>query len=452
SLAYLTLDFLAVLTLFVVAFSVGLSTAFTNLIPGLDKMVLSDAPVSMTEGFLFWTSSKEESRLEQEEGEQYCILTPPCSYLIFDSLEGCLCLLRLIESLGNPLTQQWEHFLTSSGNSFTLTVEEVYVCQPPGFEDPDHQDKVYKVVKALYASTPIDTKKPLLKDPDGEDVDVHTYRSMISSLMYLTSSRPNIMFASKKQTVFATSSTEAEYVATVSIPTGSDEFPLPEQLPTVYEDRFPLLIQIDATVKKITFLLKTGPRRKVTEVPQPSDPMKHVAYEAVYKEFDDRLVRAVTTASSLEAEQDSGEEVFVQEDVADKEVNVVSEVNADSIATTDSATATMTVDEVTLAQALMDIKSTKPKAKGIVLQEPSESRTTTTTISSKKSQDKCKVIMIEEPVNLKKKDQIMLDEEVALKLQVELQAEFYKEQRLASEKAQQEYKANIALIETEDDV
>nr|GFB06535.1 putative ribonuclease H-like domain-containing protein [Tanacetum cinerariifolium] len=28
--------------------------------------------------------------------------------------------------------------------------EEVYVYQPPGFEDPDHPDKVYKVVKALY--------------------------------------------------------------------------------------------------------------------------------------------------------------------------------------------------------------------------------------------------------------------------------------------------------------
>ncbi|GKG05994.1 putative ribonuclease H-like domain-containing protein, partial [Tanacetum coccineum] len=28
--------------------------------------------------------------------------------------------------------------------------EEVYVCQPPGFEDPDHPDKFYKVVKALY--------------------------------------------------------------------------------------------------------------------------------------------------------------------------------------------------------------------------------------------------------------------------------------------------------------
>nr|GEV16589.1 hypothetical protein [Tanacetum cinerariifolium] len=45
------------------------------------------------------------------------------------------------------------------------------------------------------ASTPIDTEKPLLKDLDGEDVDVHTYRSMIGSLMYLTSSRPNIMLA-----------------------------------------------------------------------------------------------------------------------------------------------------------------------------------------------------------------------------------------------------------------
>nr|GEW62668.1 uncharacterized mitochondrial protein AtMg00810-like [Tanacetum cinerariifolium] len=44
------------------------------------------------------------------------------------------------------------------------------------------------------ASTPIDTKKPLLKDHDGEDVGVHIYRLMIGSLMYLTSSRLDIMF------------------------------------------------------------------------------------------------------------------------------------------------------------------------------------------------------------------------------------------------------------------
>ncbi|GKB82691.1 uncharacterized mitochondrial protein-like protein, partial [Tanacetum coccineum] len=40
------------------------------------------------------------------------------------------------------------------------------------------------------ASTPMETHKPLLKDADGEDVDEHLYRSMIGSLMYLTSSRP----------------------------------------------------------------------------------------------------------------------------------------------------------------------------------------------------------------------------------------------------------------------
>ncbi|GJV84626.1 putative ribonuclease H-like domain-containing protein, partial [Tanacetum coccineum] len=114
--------------------------------------------------------------------------------------------------------------------------EEVYVCQPPGFKDPYFPDKVYKVEKALYglhqaprawyetlstyvldngfqtgkidktlfikrykevktASTPMETQKPLLKDEDGEEVDVHMYRSMIGLLMYLTSSRPDIMFA-----------------------------------------------------------------------------------------------------------------------------------------------------------------------------------------------------------------------------------------------------------------
>ncbi|GKD11587.1 putative ribonuclease H-like domain-containing protein, partial [Tanacetum coccineum] len=43
-------------------------------------------------------------------------------------------------------------------------------------------------------STPMETSKPLLKDAEAEDVDVHLYRSMIGSLMYLTTSRPDIMF------------------------------------------------------------------------------------------------------------------------------------------------------------------------------------------------------------------------------------------------------------------
>ncbi|GJU29452.1 putative ribonuclease H-like domain-containing protein, partial [Tanacetum coccineum] len=44
------------------------------------------------------------------------------------------------------------------------------------------------------ATTPIASNKPLVKDEDGVDVDVHICRSMIGSLMYLTASRPNIMF------------------------------------------------------------------------------------------------------------------------------------------------------------------------------------------------------------------------------------------------------------------
>nr|GEU85406.1 retrotransposon protein, putative, unclassified [Tanacetum cinerariifolium] len=53
--------------------------------------------------------------------------------------------------------------------------------------------KKYSFSKVENASTPMETQNPLLKDEDGEEVDVHMYRSMISSLMYLTSSRPDIM-------------------------------------------------------------------------------------------------------------------------------------------------------------------------------------------------------------------------------------------------------------------
>nr|GEV94305.1 putative ribonuclease H-like domain-containing protein [Tanacetum cinerariifolium] len=91
--------------------------------------------------------------------------------------------------------------------------EEVYVFQPPGFEDPDFldskedgilisQDKYVNEILNKFgfsdvktSSTPMETHKTLLKDKKGKDVDEHFYRSMIGSLMYLTSSRPDIMFA-----------------------------------------------------------------------------------------------------------------------------------------------------------------------------------------------------------------------------------------------------------------
>ncbi|GJZ45205.1 hypothetical protein Tco_0592801, partial [Tanacetum coccineum] len=54
--------------------------------------------------------------------------------------------------------------------------------------------KKFGFTNVKTASTPMETQKPLLKDEDGEEADVHLYRSMIGSLMYLTSLRPDIMF------------------------------------------------------------------------------------------------------------------------------------------------------------------------------------------------------------------------------------------------------------------
>ncbi|GKF11412.1 putative ribonuclease H-like domain-containing protein, partial [Tanacetum coccineum] len=55
--------------------------------------------------------------------------------------------------------------------------------------------KKFDFVTMKTASTLIETHKALLKDKEAEDVDVHLYRSMIGSLMYLTASRPDIMFS-----------------------------------------------------------------------------------------------------------------------------------------------------------------------------------------------------------------------------------------------------------------
>ncbi|GJW59281.1 hypothetical protein Tco_0106012 [Tanacetum coccineum] len=63
------------------------------------------------------------------------------------------------------------------------------------YEQNLHSSGLQVFTEVKTASTPMETQKPLLKDEDGEEVDVHMYRSMIGSLMYLTSSRPDIMFA-----------------------------------------------------------------------------------------------------------------------------------------------------------------------------------------------------------------------------------------------------------------
>ncbi|GKC03600.1 hypothetical protein Tco_0995210, partial [Tanacetum coccineum] len=114
-------------------------------------------------------------------------------------------------------------------------------------------------------------------------------------------------------------------------------------------------------------------------------------------------------------------------------------------------TAKITDVEVTLAQALAKLKSAKPKAVRVVIQEPEQGTTTTTHTTiifvPKPPQDKGKEIMIEEHVVeqvklMKRIEQIRLDEELAFKLQAEEEEE--EEERLARENAHQTKEANIA--------
>nr|GEW63380.1 hypothetical protein [Tanacetum cinerariifolium] len=157
---------------------------------------------------------------------------------------------QVIGSLNTPMD-------VKSAFLYERIKKEVYMCQPPGFKDLNHLDKVYVddiifgstkkelcteferlmkdkfqirsmreitlflglqvkqkkdgifishdkyVVKVLRkisfldvksANTPVDMEKTLVKDADGDDVYVHLYRSMIGSLMYLTTSRPDIIY------------------------------------------------------------------------------------------------------------------------------------------------------------------------------------------------------------------------------------------------------------------
>nr|GFC14094.1 copia protein [Tanacetum cinerariifolium] len=102
----------------------------------------------------------------QEEGIDYKEVFAPVA-----RIEAIRLFLAYPSFMGFPVYQMD----VKSAFLYGTIKEEVYVCQPLGFDDPEYPDKVYKVVKALYASTPIDEEKPLLKDSDGEDVDVHAY-------------------------------------------------------------------------------------------------------------------------------------------------------------------------------------------------------------------------------------------------------------------------------------
>ncbi|GKD33003.1 hypothetical protein Tco_1248512, partial [Tanacetum coccineum] len=147
------------------------------------------------------------------------------------------------------------------------------------------------------------------------------------------------------------------------------------------------------------------------------------------------------------------------------EVVTTAGVSATPIIDSAAPTIGITEDELTLAQGLVGLNSekpkvviqeteksttvttvadTRPKAKGIVMQEPSETPSSKLIASFDKpsqDKDKGKGIMVESEKPLKRKDQIAADEEVARNLAAQLQAELEEEERLV--RAQQDEEANI---------
>ncbi|GJR39135.1 ribonuclease H-like domain-containing protein [Tanacetum coccineum] len=219
-------------------------------------------------------------------------------------------------------------------------------------------DKFYRgayFLLKIKTSTPIETNKALVKDEEAKDVDVHLYRSMIESLMYLIASRPDIMFAVCTCARFQVTPKVSHLHALKRIfryLKGQPKLGLwyprdsPFNLEAFFNNDYAgasldrcygfnfmnIKIYIDnekvgkgsgqptdpqhtststqlSNVEPITILSssqlnKTHKPRKAkrnTKISQSSGPIHHVTDETVYKEWEDKMERAATTASSLEA-------------------------------------------------------------------------------------------------------------------------------------------------------
>ncbi|GKA14116.1 uncharacterized mitochondrial protein-like protein [Tanacetum coccineum] len=138
------------------------------------------------------------------------------------------------------------------------------------------------------SSTPIETNKTLLNDEEVEYVDVHLYRSMIGSLTYLTASRPDIIYLKVQPKLGLWYPRDSPF----DLEAFSDS------------DYAGASLDKKSTIGCCKFLGKRKAKR-TTEISQSSEPIPLITDKTIIKEWEDRMERATTTASSLVAEQDS---------------------------------------------------------------------------------------------------------------------------------------------------
>ncbi|GKB21541.1 hypothetical protein Tco_0855464 [Tanacetum coccineum] len=235
------------------------------------------------------------------------------------------------------------------------------------------------------------------------------------------------------------------------------------------EDRLKLneLMELCTNLSQRVLYLENTKTSKVSEIAKLKERVKKL--ERRNKSRTPRLKRLRKVGRSAQVVSSEDEGLGAQEDASKQERKIVDlDADAEEVkvekavstaeVTTVSATTTA-VDELTLAQTLIEIKATKPKvvttaatttttaitrpkARGVVVQEPSEFTTTTSQSSQlPQAKDKGKEKMIEPDKPLKKKDQILIDEEIAQILQEELNAELEEEEKISK---QREEDANIA--------
>ncbi|GJU13746.1 ribonuclease H-like domain-containing protein [Tanacetum coccineum] len=228
--------------------------------------------------------------------------------------------------------------------------EEVYVCQPPGFEDPQFPNKVYKKEDGIFisqdnyvadilkkfdfttvkaASTPIETNKALNKDEEAEDVDFQVtpkfffpHISVVRRIFRNLKGQPKLGLWCPRDSPFDLEAfSDSDYVgasldrkSTIGglIVFHSKTKHIEIRHHFIRDSYKKKLIQVIKIHKdhNVADLLSNAfdvsrKAKNTTEISQSSGPIPLITYETVIKEWEDRIEKAATTASSLVAEQDS---------------------------------------------------------------------------------------------------------------------------------------------------